>query len=172
MVAGRKGSRRLRSAANRPSAASDRRSRSSRASSSPMPTARISIPVRENEPRAVLSSGLAQTTTRAPSAGRGAPPPAPPPAPITPPATPPPRHRRHRSGRGREGGAAPPGQLGDLALDPDPSQPPDPLTGQPQHGADGDRRLRGGLQRHGSGGGWGSRAAGRDGRSAHPVLDL
>jgi hypothetical protein len=71
MVAGRKGSGRLRSGANTPSAASDRRSRSSRASNSPMPTARISIPVRENEPRAVLRSGLAHTTTRAPSAGGG-----------------------------------------------------------------------------------------------------
>ena len=36
-----------------------------------MPTARISTPVSENEPRAVLRSGLAQTTTRAPSAGGG-----------------------------------------------------------------------------------------------------
>src|SRR5262249_28889565 len=68
---GRNGSGRLRSAANRPSAASERRSLSSRASSSPMPTVRISKAVSENEPLAVLKSGLAQRTTRAPWAGGG-----------------------------------------------------------------------------------------------------
>src|SRR5262249_14115192 len=59
------------SAANSPSAASARRSRSSLASSSPMPTARISSAVSENDPRATLNSGLAHTTTRVPSPGAG-----------------------------------------------------------------------------------------------------
>src|ERR1017187_8503052 len=68
---GRNGSGRLRSAAKRPSAARVRRSRSSRASSSPTPTARISTAERENDPLLALKSGLAQTRTRAPSAGGG-----------------------------------------------------------------------------------------------------
>src|SRR5262249_51719039 len=133
---GRNGSGRLRSAANRPSAASERRSLSSRASSSPMPTVRISKAVSENEPLAVLKSGLAQRTTRAPSAGGGAgaarasrghlPPGGPPPP---------------GAARGQERRAASPVQLRDLALDPDPSETADPLADQPQHGADGNRRL-------------------------------
>ena len=68
---GRKGSGRFRSGAKSPSAASDRRSLSSRASRSPIPTVLISIAVSENEPLAVLKSGRAQMTTRAPSAGAG-----------------------------------------------------------------------------------------------------
>ena len=71
ILPGRNGSGRLRSAANSPSAARARRSRSSRASSSPMPTARISVAEREKEPRLVLKSGFAQTSTRAPSPGGG-----------------------------------------------------------------------------------------------------
>ncbi len=69
MTPGRKGSARFRSAANKPSAASSRRSRSSRASSSPTPTARISSAVSANEPRVALKSGLTNITTRAPSTG-------------------------------------------------------------------------------------------------------
>jgi len=66
---GRKGGRRLRSAANRPSPASVLRSRSSRASRSPTPTCLMSTAVRANEPRVALKSGFAQTTTRAPGPG-------------------------------------------------------------------------------------------------------
>lgn len=64
---GRNGSGFLRSSANRPSAASDRFNRSSRASSSPMPTGRISVTRRDSCPRGAYHSGLARTTTRAPS---------------------------------------------------------------------------------------------------------
>ena len=51
-TAGAKGSGRLRTASKRPSAASSCRIRSMRASSSPRPTARISVARREKEPRA------------------------------------------------------------------------------------------------------------------------
>ncbi len=71
MALGRKGSLRLRSGANKPSAASERRSRSSLASSSPMPTARSSSALSEKDPLAMLKSGLAHTTTREPSDGAG-----------------------------------------------------------------------------------------------------
>ena len=62
---------RFRSGEKSPSEASWRRSRSSRASSSPTPTARISSAVRANEPRLALKSGRARMTTLAPSAGGG-----------------------------------------------------------------------------------------------------
>jgi hypothetical protein len=52
-TAGANGSGRLRTGSNSPSAASSRRSRSIRASSSPRPTARISVARRLNEPRAM-----------------------------------------------------------------------------------------------------------------------
>src|SRR6266496_2424793 len=68
---GRNGNGRFLAAAKSPSAASDCRSRSSRASSSPIPTARTSMAVRAKAPRLMLKSGFAQTTTRAPSAGAG-----------------------------------------------------------------------------------------------------
>ena len=59
--------RALAAASNRPSASSRRRKRSMRASSSPRPTARISVARNENEPRATKKPGLARTMTRAPS---------------------------------------------------------------------------------------------------------
>ncbi len=64
---GRNGSGFLRSAANRPSPASRRFSCSSRARSSPSPTGRISEARIDSCPRAAYHSGLACTTTRAPS---------------------------------------------------------------------------------------------------------
>ncbi len=69
--AGRNGSVLLRAAENRPSAARAARRRSSLASNSPMPTALIWVAVSANDPLAELNSGLAQMTTRAPSAGVG-----------------------------------------------------------------------------------------------------
>ena len=71
MTRGRKGRARFRSAENRPSEPSWRRSLSSRASRSPTPTARISSAVSANEPRLALKSGRAKITTRAPSAAGG-----------------------------------------------------------------------------------------------------
>src|SRR5215469_18575976 len=68
---GRNGSGRLRSAANSPSAARAVRSRSMRASRSPMPTDLICAALSANEPFAALNSGLAQITTRLPSPGGG-----------------------------------------------------------------------------------------------------
>ena len=67
-VAGRNGIGRLSRASNSPSASSSRRSRSMRASSSPIPTARISLSRNENVPRPVKKFGLPQTTTCTPSA--------------------------------------------------------------------------------------------------------
>jgi hypothetical protein len=49
------------------------------------------------------------------------------------------RDRRDRVTQGQERRAAAPGQLGDLAFDPDPAETADPLAGQPQDGADRDR---------------------------------
>ena len=133
-----------------------------------MPTARISIPVRENEPRAVLRSGLAHTTTRAPSAGGGSAASSTARAQIT-------LTETAATGSRRVRKAVPP-RLVSSAIWPSTQIRPsrtDPFAGQPQHGADGDRRLRGGLQWHGSGGKRCGRTAGSDGRaSARPVLDL
>ena len=64
---GRNGSAFLRPASNNPSAASSRRRCSSRASSSPTPTGRMSSAASRSEPRLGLSSGRTWTTTRAPS---------------------------------------------------------------------------------------------------------
>jgi hypothetical protein len=66
---GRKGSGFFRAAANRPSAASTRLSCSSRASSSPSPTGRMSSASSWRLPRLVQKLGLACTTTRAPGTG-------------------------------------------------------------------------------------------------------
>ena len=71
MTRGRNGSGRLRSGANRPSAASVRLSCSRRRSSSPSPTGRIVRPSIMRLPRFVQNVGLACTTTRAPSRTAG-----------------------------------------------------------------------------------------------------
>jgi len=70
---GRNGSGRLSLGSKRPSASSNRRNRSIRASSSPSPTARISLIRNENDPRRGSNCGRAHTTTWTPSAsGTGA----------------------------------------------------------------------------------------------------
>ena len=68
---GRNGSGRLRCGAKRPSAASSFFRRSIRASSSPMPTARIWSARRLSVPRPKKNDGLACTTTLAPSRSGG-----------------------------------------------------------------------------------------------------
>ncbi len=67
MSCGRKGSGFFRSSAKSPSEASDFFNCSSRTSSSPMPTGRMSVARSESCPRGAYHSGLASTTTRAPS---------------------------------------------------------------------------------------------------------
>ena len=68
MVPGRNGMGRLRRESNRPSACSSRRSVSMRASSSPMPMARMSVTRNENVPRPVWKFGFPYMTTFTPSA--------------------------------------------------------------------------------------------------------
>ena len=141
MTPGRKGSARFRSAEKRPSAASCLRSLSSRASSSPMPTARISSAVSANEPLVALKSGLTNITTRAPSLG------------LTASKTcrvqiTCAEHRRDGVPEGEEDGVAALLALGDLPLDPDPAEPADPPADSLQHGAHRNRCLRGRLKGH------------------------
>ncbi len=67
MMPGKNGIPRLSRGSNSPSACSSWRSRSMRASSSPTPTARISLTRNANEPRPVWNVGLPQITTCVPS---------------------------------------------------------------------------------------------------------
>jgi len=75
-----------------------------------MPTARISVATRANEPFAVLNSGFAQITTERPRRVPAGSPPA------SPAADHPDRHRRQRVAQREEHRAAAPVQLGDLAF--------------------------------------------------------
>ena len=67
MVLGRNGIGRFSRGSNRPSASSSLRSRSMRASSSPTPTARISLTRNENVPRPMKKFGLPSMITWVPS---------------------------------------------------------------------------------------------------------
>jgi hypothetical protein len=58
------------------------------------------------------------------------------------------RHGRDRVAQGQEHGAAAHRALGDLPLDPDPAQPPDPPADQLEDRADRDGGLGGGVERH------------------------
>ncbi len=71
ILLGRNGGLRLRRGSNRPSAPSSLRSRSILASSSPMPTARISSTRRLSVPRPAKNVGFPCTTTRLPSVSGG-----------------------------------------------------------------------------------------------------
>ena len=137
--------RRLRSAAKSPSAASTERSCSSRASSSPTPTGRMSSAANDSVPRPAKNRGFrVHDDVRAvaqPAGDR-----------VEQRAVAGDRHRHvgdgvaQRQEDGRLARAA--GDLRHLALDPDRAEPVDPLGEQLADPADGQRLLRGALDRH------------------------